>query len=149
MEKTCCFIGHRKLEETPELVMRLEELIEFLILNEGIETFLFGSRSQFDTLCLSLVTRAKEKHPHIKRIYVRAEFPDISEHYELYLKIFYDSSYFPERLRRAGRAAYVERNREMVNRSRICVVYSTGSPGGTEQACRYAAQKGRRVINLV
>ena len=68
-EKTCCFFGHRKIDETEELKNNLYEIIENLIVNEKVDTFLFGSKSQFDDLCHKIVTDLKEKYPHIKRIY--------------------------------------------------------------------------------
>ena len=40
--KVCCFIRHRKIERTDELVKRLEEIINDLIFNESVQTFLFG-----------------------------------------------------------------------------------------------------------
>ena len=73
-EKSWCFFGHRKIDETEELKNKLYEIIENLIVNEKVDTFLFGSKSQFDDLCLKVVTEMKEKHPHIKRIYVRSAF---------------------------------------------------------------------------
>ena len=72
-DKTCCFFGHRKIEETPELKTALVDVIEDLIINKDIDTFLFGSKSQFDDLCYDAVSELKNEHPEIKRIYVRAE----------------------------------------------------------------------------
>ena len=66
-EKTCCFFGHRKIDETEELKNKLSEIIENLIVNENVDTFLFGSKSQFDDLCHKIVTELKEKYPHIRR----------------------------------------------------------------------------------
>ncbi len=81
-ENTCCFFGHRTINETKELKSKLVEIIEKLIADKKADTFLFGSKSRFNSLCLKLVTEIKEKYPHIKRIYVRAEYSDISEHYK-------------------------------------------------------------------
>ena len=78
-----------------------------------MDTFLFGSKSEFDRLCLKLVTKLKEKYPHVKRIYVRAEFPYINDDYMAYLLKSYDDTYYPEKLIGSGKAAYVERNYEM------------------------------------
>ena len=58
-EKTCCFFGHRKIDETEELKNKLCEIIENLIVNEKIDTFLFGSKSQFDDLCHKITTEQK------------------------------------------------------------------------------------------
>ena len=80
-EKTCCFFGHRKITETDELRSKLYKTIEGLITENGVDTFLFGSRSQFNTLCYMVVTELKNEYKHIKRIYVRAEYPFIDEYY--------------------------------------------------------------------
>lgn len=73
IENTSCFFGHRTINETAELKSKLIEIIEKLIVDEKVDTFLFGSRSDFDDLCYDIITQLKEKYPHIKRIYVRAE----------------------------------------------------------------------------
>ena len=62
-ERTCCFIGHRKIEETSELRAELYEIIERLIKDEKVDTFLFGSKSQFNELCRDIVTKIKENTP--------------------------------------------------------------------------------------
>ena len=74
---TCCFFGHRKITETDELKSNLYSEIEKLIINEKVNTFLFGSKSQFDDLCHTIVTELKEKYPHIKRVYVRVNCPSL------------------------------------------------------------------------
>ena len=122
-DKACCFFGHRKINETPELTERLESVIESLIKEKAVNIFYFGSKSEFDSLCLKVVTDLKEKYPHIKRIYVRAEFPYIDDSYKKYLLESYEDTYYPEKMINAGRAAYVERNYEMINNSRYCICY--------------------------
>ncbi len=54
---TCCFIGHRTINETEELKTKLNDIIEKLIVESNVDTFLFGSKSQFNSLCLELVTK--------------------------------------------------------------------------------------------
>ncbi|MBQ6922975.1 MAG: hypothetical protein IJQ66_07800, partial [Clostridia bacterium] len=66
--KTCCFIGHRKIEKTDELEKEIYEYIERLIVKENVKIFLIGSRSEFNSLCHSVITDLKEKYPEIKRI---------------------------------------------------------------------------------
>ena len=59
--KVCSFFGHRKIEITKELKQKVKEVIEDLIVNHNVLTFLFGSRSEFDSLCHEVVTKLKEK----------------------------------------------------------------------------------------
>ena len=153
-DNTCCFFGHRTINETEELKARLIEILENLIVEKQVDTFLFGSKSRFNSLCLELVTTLKEKYPHVKRIYVRAEFPYISEQYKNYLLESYEETYYPEKIMNAGRAAYVERNCEMINNSKYCVIYydeqnaPTARKSGTKIALAYAVKRGREVILL-
>lgn len=164
---TCCFFGHRKIDETEELKNNLYEIIENLIVNEKVDTFFFGSKSQFDDLCHKVVSELKEKYSHIKRIYVRSAFQHIPDWYEESLLNHYEGTYFPEHMEKAGRASYVERNQEMINKSNFCVVYYDENylpprrkngkrdlfdyqpKSGTAVAYDYAVKKKKKIINLV
>ena len=151
---TCCFFGHRTINETEELKSKLCEIIEKLIVDENVDTFLFGSKSRFNSLCLELVTKIKEKYPHIKRVYVRAEYPDIDEQYTNYLLESFEDTYYPEHIRNSGKAAYVERNYEMINKSKFCIVYydqpnaPTTRKSGTKIALDYAIKQGKQITVL-
>ena len=164
---TCCFFGHRKIDKTDELAARLYYTIENLIINSNVDTFLFGSKSQFDDLCLKIVTDLKEKHPHIKRIYVRSEFAEIDEHYTSYLLKSYEDTYYSKNVKGAGKAAYVQRNRELIDQSRFCVIYYSENytlpkrknskkdlyyyqpKSGTKVAYDYAVTQKREIINII
>ncbi len=154
---SCCFFGHRKIVVTNELISSLTNTIENLIANENIKIFLFGSKSQFNDLCYMVVTSLKEKHPHIKRVYVRAEFLYIDESYKDYLLSRFEDTYYPRKIINAGKAAYIERNYEMIDKSNFCVVYYDENlsnclykgNSGTQLAYSYAVRKGKRIINIV
>ncbi len=154
-DKTCCFFGHRKINETEELKLKLIKIIEKLIVDEKVDTFLFGSKSRFNSLCLELVTEIKEKYPHIKRVYVRAEYPYISEYYENYLLESYEDTYYPEKIINSGRASYLERNYEMIDNSQFCIVYydKQGAPttrkSGTKITFDYAMKQCKKIIRVL
>ena len=153
-ENTCCFIGHRTINETEELKSKLYETIEKLIVENSIDTFLFGSRSRFNDLCHEIVTQIKEKYPHIKRNYVRAEYQNIDETYKAYLLENYEDTYYPEQIIGAGKVAYVERNYEMINKSRFCIFYydeqnaPTIRKSGTKIAFDYAVKQKKEIIRI-
>lgn len=150
--KKCCFIGHRIIEINSEQKEKLKNFVEDLIVSKGVYTFLFGSRSKFDNLCHELVTELGQKYPHISRVYVRAEYSEISEEYENYLLQFYEESYFPISIKGAGRAVYVERNMHMIDNSEYCIFYydtnNTLKNSGTKKAYDYAMRKKKKVINV-
>ncbi len=150
--KTCCFIGHRNIEISDNLELRLEQIIEDLITNIGIEIFLFGSKSQFNDLCYEAVNKLKKKYPFIKRVYVRAEYEIIGDDYKKYLLGKYDSTYFPKSAVGAGKAVYIKRNFEMIDKSYYCVFYhdeNCQKRSGTKIAFEYALKKDCKHIKNV
>lgn len=163
----CCFLGHRKITETDALKKILYDAIEDLIVNRKVNTFLFGSKSEFDDLCYKVVDKLKESYSHIKRVYVRAEFPYIDDNYRKYLLESYEDTYYPSQIVNAGRSVYIERNYEMINNSNFCVVYYDENykpprrkysrkpltdyqpQSGTRLAYDYAAKSNVEIINVL
>ena len=145
----CSFFGHRTINETEELKIRLFKIIERLITEENVDTFLFGSKSKFNDLCHEIVSQIKEEYPHIKRIYVRAEYPVISDSYQEYLLKSYEDTYYPESIIGSGRAVYVERNCEMIKKSQFCIFYYNEDyipatrKSGTRIALDYALKQNK------
>jgi len=161
-----CFIGHRTLERTEEIISSLKETVLKLI-KEGAIAFLFGSMSDFNSLSWEVVTELKKEYPFIKRIYVRATYPKIEVAYEKHLLEFYEETYFPQQIENAGKSAYVERNREMIENSEYCIFYYNENyiptsrrktkhnvpvtlrrNSGTKIAYEYAVKKKKKIINL-
>lgn len=134
--KSCSFFGHREIEESEGLEERLFEVIESLI-NNGVTTFLFGSRSEFDALCHSVVTKLREKYPEVTRVAydTKSECSTLEENraeleksYSEFLKrevslLGYEQVIKPDKVWKTGKASYVERNQAMINDSDYCVVY--------------------------
>jgi len=165
-ENCCCFFGHRKINETEVLRNKIYNTVEKLIIEQKVHTFLFGSKSDFNSLCLDIASKIKEKYPHIKRVYVRSAYADADEYYTNYLLKFYEDTYFPEKIRGSGKASYVERNQEMINKSKYCVVYYDENylpprrkksrrdltdyqpESGTKLAYDYAVKMKSQIINV-
>lgn len=133
----CCFLGHRKIVITEELKHELVEIIEDLIVNHNVRTFLFGSRSDFDYLCHFVVSELKEKFPDIKRIAYtcksescvleneREKWEEIYSRYqnkEVHL-LGVEEEFEHKTKYTAGKASYVERNQAMINDSDYCIFY--------------------------
>lgn len=160
------FIGHRKLHFDNSFRKQLKELLLSLIDDKNADTFLFGSKSDFNNLCLEIVTAIQKERPNIKRVYVRAEYPYINKDYEDYLLESYDATYIPENVVEAGKAAYVERNFHMIDKADLCVFYYDENykpplkpatrgritreqpKSGTKVAYEYAIRQQKEIINL-
>lgn len=164
------FIGHREIGKTKELVKRLSDVITSLIVQESADTFLFGSKSEFDSLCHSIVSTLKEIYPHIQRVYVRAEYEFIDTSYTDYLLTYYEKTLYPKQVHNSGKLSYVKRNQVMVDRCDVLVTYcdpnynppqknahntmsgvvhaQRKNKSGTVFAVTYAQQRKKQIINL-
>lgn len=149
------FIGHRKIEEKEVLRQKLKDSVINLIEKEGADTFLCGSRSEFNDLCYEVVTELKENYPRIRRIEVRALNEYIPQIYlDITLK-YYEKTVFPECVSGAGYRSYIKRNEAMIDMCDILITYfdknyslMAGKVSGTREAVDYAQRKNKRIINL-
>ena len=162
--KACSFFGHRDTPQTEELKEKVREIVERLIIEEGVDTFLFGSRSKFDELCHMVVTELKEKYPYIQRIaYLckhesgcmvgegKDEQRRIKEltGRDVYVQEFEDIKK-SDRVNSARRASYIERNYWMINDSNYSIIFLhfENQNGGTREAYNYARKANVRVLLL-
>lgn len=137
MNKSCCFIGHRKINLTKQLETQLHKVIESLIVHYKVNVFLFGSKSQFNDICHAVVTSLKEKYPWIKRIAYTCQSESCilekekEKWKELYTTVLSkdipllcmeEEYHYPAKYK-AGKASYVERNYAMIDHSQYCIFY--------------------------
>ena len=135
-EKSCCFIGHRTIEETPILKEKLNTVISDL-LRSGYTRFIFGSKSRFAFLCLKIVSDLKEIYPHIVRVAydTKSEHSVLQEEKEYIERLFsdpsgekvnflcVDQSIKDDKMFVSGIASYIERDQLMIDNSDCCVFY--------------------------
>lgn len=133
--------------------------MERLIVEGGVDTFLFGSRSKFDELCHIVVTEFQEMYPHIRRIAYLCKHEagclagEGKDEQCRIRKLTGRDVYIPEyedikrsdRVNSAGRACYVERNYWMIEESHCLVLYCDEGiklkSSGTKLVWKYAKRK--------
>lgn len=164
--KTCSFFGHRDTPQTEELERKVRETVERLIVEEGVDTFLFGSRSSFNELCHIVVTELKVKHPHIRRIAhlcrheaaclvgegakIKQQIKRLTGRDEYVNE--YEDIKKSDRVNSAGRVSYAERNQWMVDESDITFIHIEkgycikNKNSGTALIYRYAKSRKRIIV---
>ena len=163
-----CFIGHRVVAEAEQLKICLIETVSRLI-SDGADTFLFGSRSEFDDLCWEIVTEMQKQHPNIKRIKYTAPYESSFTSQEerkrfeqVVLQLTgkeinckdYESAVTSQKSANATKNTYVMRNQDMIDNSDVCVFYYNKEylPPRRKQAKRnvtdYQPQSGTAVAYI-
>ena len=154
-QKTACFTGHRSIKEAPSAVSaRTADAVRALY-ERGYTDFCAGGARGFDALAAQTV------------LSLRAELPDI----RLILILPFDDQYEKEKgwseaeIRQyreikesaaevvilsggAGAYAYHRRNRELVDRSSVCIAYLERLKSGTGYTVKYALDSGLEIINI-
>ena len=135
--KTCCFIGHRKIEITEKLVLTIRNIIQRLIKDEKVNTFAFGSRSEFNDLCYGIVTELKKEFSGLERVYMTCrsetcilenERQELEKIYSNVLKREVHFHGYEKEIQHktkyiSGRASYIERNQALIDMSDFCIFY--------------------------
>jgi uncharacterized phage-like protein YoqJ len=150
---TVCFTGHRTfshaaLSALPQLLQdTLTELIQ-----SGYDTFRTGGALGFDTMAALKVLELKTKFPHVQlHLYLPCRDQDKlwnADEQHLYEQILARADAIHYTTDTYTKGCMLQRNREMIDGSAICIAYFDGHGGGTAYSYGYANRRGVKVINL-
>ena len=142
-KKTCCFFGHR--EVTHNIRPSLTEIIEKLIVDEGVTDFYVGHQGQFGGMVYSVLKELKEVYPNIRYTVVLAYMPD--SHIK---EVYGEDTLFPDGMESVPkRFAISKRNDWMIQHSGFAICYVHKITGGAAKFREKAEKKGLRIINVL
>ena len=142
-KKTCCFFGHR--EVTHNIRPSLTEIIEKLIVDEGVTDFYVGHQGQFDSMVFYVLKELKAKYPKIRYTVVLAYMPD--EHIR---ELYGEDTLFPDGLETVPkRFAISRRNDWMIQQSGFAVCYVHKITGGAVKFREKAEKNGLRIVGVL
>lgn len=142
MHKRCCFAGHSKLYHMDGIYAHLLQLVEKLIVEEGVSEFWVGNYGNFDRLSAKAVRALKEKYPNIQlNLVIPYVTSGINEDKDFYRKN-YDyilMADIPEKTPK--RFQILKCNEYMVDSSDFLICYVEYSWGGAAKTVAYARRK--------
>lgn len=149
-ENTCCFTGHRVLGADFN-IDTLYRGIKYLI-SQGIDTFICGGATGFDTACAKAVLDMKRECPQIK-LHIYAPCSNQSAKWEKKDVLVYEEILKKADLVDMPSTPYYDgcmraRNYKMVDNSSFCICYLNNPRSGTGQTHRYAKNCGLTVFNI-
>lgn len=149
---TVSLFGHRIIEDCVTVEAKLYELLRIIMQKENREVeFLLGRNGEFDLMAASVIKRLKKETGNenvflvLVLPYQTAELRDNAEAFESY----YDSIEICEASADCNfKYAIVARNRDMVDRSDMVIVFVKNKSGGAYQTLKYAEKNQKRIINI-
>lgn len=144
---TVSLFGHREIDDLRRLDSGLAPILRELIQTEEYVSFFIGRSGEFDEYAASVIKRVQKETEREKSALVLVLPYKVSDidYYEKY----YDDIIIPESVYDAHpKAAITLRNRWMIEKSEIIIVYVEHDGGGAYAAMKYAEKLNKRIINL-
>ncbi|MBR7071964.1 MAG: hypothetical protein IKI29_07400 [Clostridia bacterium] len=148
---TVCFFGHREINQFDVVEEKIDEIIRKLIQEKEYVDFLVGRNGEFDQIVASCILKAKRDlfngnfSLNLILPYATSEYLNDEKSFKDYyddIEVFSDfNTYF--------KSAFQKRNRQMVNRSDLCIFYVEHNFGGAYQTLKYAISKKKSIINII
>ena len=152
-EYTCCFSGHRDINDS-DLEQIRENLKSTIIklIEKEVYRFVAGGALGFDTIAAETVLELKKEFPHIK-LYLALPCKTQTNSWqqrdkEIYEEIKSNCDNFMYVSENYFRGCMQKRNRLMVDISRYLICYLNKNTGGTAYTVSYAKKNGLDIVNL-
>lgn len=149
-----CLTGHRRIPSQHAILLpALLEREMLALIQRGAIEFRAGGAIGYDMVATLKLLEIKERMPHIK-LHLCLPCRDQAKGWNEVGRRAYDYI-----LARADKISYtaesytptcmLERDRQLVDGSDICLAYCTENRGGTFYTCTYALKRDLELINLV
>ena len=144
---TVSLFGHRRIDDYNKLDKHLEKIVKELInINEFVEFFI-GRNGDFDEYAASVIKRV-QKSVGKEKCALTLVIPYTVSNIEYYQN-YYDSVLIPDELYGVyPKSAITERNKFMIDRSDLVLVWCERDSGGAYNAEKYARTKCEKVVNI-
>ena len=144
---TVSLFGHREIDDLWGVQSKLAPIVKDLVRTKPYVSFLIGRNGEFDECAASVIKRAKKEVGEEKCELVLVLPYKVAriDDYEKY----YDNLIIPESIYGAHpKVAITMRNRFMVEKSDLVIVYVAREKGGAYEALKYAKKLNKNVLNV-
>jgi len=147
---TCCFIGHSKFYDDEAQIKRWILECVHKAIEDGFKHFMCGGGMGFDMLAAQIIVDLKKSGHKISlelALPYRGEYKPPPKRYLFSIieanadKVSYVKEYYTKN-------CYIERNKYMVDKSALVVVYCREYWGGTHNIIEYAKELERVIYAL-
>ena len=151
--KTVCFTGHRSMArgDALRLPLYLEEVI-LELMERGATVFRTGGAMGFDTMAALKVLDLQARYPEVELELILPCRNQTEQWDEAGIRTY---QYILDHATRHRflfdtyvEGCMLERDRQLVQGSDVCVAFCTRSRGGTAYTCGYALKQGVELVNL-
>ena len=143
MSKTCAFLGNATIWNTREVMEKIKLTAIDLIKNKGVDTFLVGTKGNFETLSHKMMEQIQCDYPDIKIMLVIAYAQDLER-----CPYNFDDIYYPTEVELSSKRWSISRRNEWIIEQTDYIIACNQYQGRAYNYCEKAKRKGKKVIEI-
>ena len=143
MNKVCAFLGNATIWNTREVMEKIKLTAIDLIKNKGVDTFLVGTKGNFETLSHKMMEQIQCDYPDIKIMLVIAYAQDLER-----CPYNFDDIYYPTKAELANKRWSISRRNEWIIEQTDYIIACNQYQGRAYDYCQKAKRKGKEIIEI-
>ena len=143
MSKTCAFLGNATIWNTREVIEKIKLTAIDLIKNKGVDTFLVGTKGNFETLSHKMMEQIQCAYPDIKIMLVIAYAQDLER-----CPYNFDDFYYPPKSELGYKRWGIAKRNEWIIDQTDYIIACNQYQGRAYDYCQKAKRKGKEIIEI-
>ena len=143
MNKTCAFLGNATLFNVKETADKIRQAVEDLISHKQVDTFLVGTKGEFENLSHKIMEQIQFDYPNIKIMLVIAYVKDLER-----CPYNFDDVYYPTEVELSNKRWSISRRNEWIIEQIDYIIACNQYKGRAYDYCRRAMRKGKEIIEI-
>ena len=143
MNKTCAFLGNATLFNVKETADKIRQAVEDLISHKQVDTFLVGTKGEFENLSHKIMEQIQFDYPNIKIMLVIAYVKDLER-----CPYNFDDVYYPTEVELSNKRWSISRRNEWIIEQTDYIIACNQYQGRAYDYCRRAMRKGKEIIEI-
>ena len=143
MNKTVAFLGNETLWNTQETADKIRQEIMDLITHKQVDTFLVGTKAEFETLSHKVMEQIQCDYPDIKIMLVIAYAQDLER-----CTYNFDDFYYPQKSELGYKRWGIAKRNEWIIEQTNYIIACNQYQGRAYNYCEKAKRKGKKIIEI-
>ena len=143
MNKVSAFLGNAIIWNTREVMDKIKLTAIDLIKNKGVDTFLVGTKGEFETLSHKMMEQIQCDYPDIKIMLVIAYVKDLER-----CPYNFDDIYYPTKAELVNKRWSISRRNEWIIEQTDYIIACNQYQGRAYDYCQRAMRKGKEIIEI-
>ena len=143
MSKTCAFLGNANIWDEKQPAEKIMQIAVDLISHKHVDTFLVGTKGDFEILTHKIVEQVKNIYPGIKIMLVLAYAQDLEK-----CRYSFNDIYYPTKSETGFKRWSIAKRNEWIIEQTDYIITCNYYKGRAFNYCQKARQKGKEIIEI-